>query len=164
MGDVHGPLWRRQSGKGCAVPLTSPIDRTVKRGDLSWTCHQKWPCTRSLRVARLASLERYWLNCYSEFELVAQPGPFRLIGAWSSLPKATAAEPWGVSHRGIGTASRYRRHAQWQVKGPLWDVLTNFSTGLPIGISLAPWFAEELAGLWRWLSLSRMGGMPAQCG
>ena len=34
MGDVHGPLCRSQSGKGCAVPLTSPIDPNCEEGGL----------------------------------------------------------------------------------------------------------------------------------
>ena len=32
MGDDHGPLRRRQSGKGCAVPLALPIDLMLHRG------------------------------------------------------------------------------------------------------------------------------------
>jgi hypothetical protein len=37
MGDEHGPLRRRQSGKGCAVPMASPIDlnpAALKRGSM----------------------------------------------------------------------------------------------------------------------------------
>jgi len=105
-------------------------------------------------------LERYWLNCYSEFELVAQTDPLRLIGGWSLLPKATALS----REECLIAALEQRVVIGDMLNGKLKAHCENFSTGLPIGISLAPWFAEELAGLWRWLSLSRMGGMPAQCG